>query len=94
MTPVTFDRAPTEEDLVPHVLEAIEEQTGVDPRTTTPSLHETVNTDALCELFAATPSGRDRAGGQVTFSYQDCTVIIDFDIHDGKTWIRITDVNA
>lgn len=93
MTQITLKDTPSRETLVIDVLEAIEDQTGINPIGADPPLEEVINTDALCELFASTANGDARSGGQVTFSYQGCTIVLDFDAHSDNTRIRVIDRN-
>jgi hypothetical protein len=41
-----------------------------------PPLHETVNADALDELFANSCGGRVRNTGRVIFTYCECEVVV------------------
>lgn len=57
---------------------------GTEPEEIQP-LHETVDPDALDELFAPTIDGRPRASGQVTFTHDGYAVTLG---HDGTLSIR------
>lgn len=57
---------------------------GTEPDELLP-LHDTVDPDALDELFAPTMDGRPRAGGRVTFTHDGYTVTLG---HDGTLAIR------
>lgn len=93
MTQITFKDATSRETLVIDVLEAIEDQAGIDPIGADPPLNKVINTDALCELFGSTADGDNRSGGQVTFPYQGCTIVLDFDAHSDNTRIRVIEMD-
>lgn len=94
MSQVAFNRIPAEEFDISYILDAIEEQAGVDYREGDPPLHEVIDAEALCHLFAPRGTNGNRSGGQVTFQYLDFQIIIDFDIHEGNTWIRVLDADS
>ncbi|ODR81679.1 hypothetical protein BG842_19435 [Haladaptatus sp. W1] len=52
-----------------------------------PPLYETVDTDALDELFADSWSGRARNTGRVTFTYCECEVVV---LSNGRILIEAT----
>lgn len=94
MTQVSFRQTRTEEFDLSCIFDALEEQTNLDRTECTPPLHNVVNVDALGELFAPTATEDDRAGGQVVFRYLEFQIIIDFDVHEGNTWIRVLDADT
>lgn len=69
-------RVPYEEDVGFAVIEAVSAATDKIPTEIGP-LNETIDPDALNELFGPTPDGRRREGGRVRFPFEGFSVVID-----------------
>lgn len=69
--------------LLTRIVNAIANYRGVDTDGVSPPLSSAVDTDALAQLFAPRPNGRDRGTGSVTFDYDGLTVTVQSsgDVH-------------
>lgn len=87
----SFDRTKSDRPISAAIIEAVAEEAAVDP-TELPPLYESVDVDAIDELFEPTPNANGRVG-VIRFPYYGYLVTVEFDA-DGTGTITIESTDS